>query len=135
MPGDIPSLTVRQAKRREIALGAQVAVAPGHEQVVRLAAAAASRTGWFVATAVDMSEGGLGFVTETFLPRGCAARVRLLDPRDNDTTVFEATVRVKRAQMVDRRPAYLVGAVFDESGAEFTERLTVFLRQIDGAAA
>lgn len=135
MSSDFASLTVRQNKRREIAIAAHVAIAPEHSAKVRLTPGATTRAGWFDATLVDASEGGLGLVTEVFVPRGCLIDVDIRNPINQDETLLKARLRVKRLQMIDRRPGYLAGGVFDDKSDDFNARLSGFLSQIDGDAA
>ena len=112
-----------------------VAVAPEHEAIVRLTPGAATRTGWFDATVVDASESGLGFVGELFVPRGCLVRIDIRNPLNTDESLLKTRLCIKRVQMIDRRPGYLVGGVFDDDSEEFTTRLTGFLATIDGVDA
>ncbi|MCB9847834.1 MAG: PilZ domain-containing protein [Phycisphaeraceae bacterium] len=131
MSSEYASLTVRQNRRREIAIAAHVAVAPHHAEIVRLAPGAATRGGWFDATVVDASEGGLGFVSELFVPRGCSVQVDIRSPVQPDESLIIAQMRIKRVLMVDRRPGYLVGGVFEGNDERFEELVSRFLRSID----
>jgi len=135
MSSDFASLTVRQNRRREIAVAAHVAVSPEHESIVRLSPGVATRGGWFDTTVVDASEGGLGFVSELFVPRGCLVRVDIRNPLNTDESLLVARMRIKRVLMVDRRPGYLVGGIFEDDTDDFPTRLTGFLSIIDGAEA
>ena len=114
---------------------AQVAVSPRHAEIVRLAPGAATRGGWFDSTVVDASEGGLGFVTELYVPRGCLVQVDIRNPISTDESIFVASMRIKRVLMIDRRPGYLVGGLFEDNPEEFADKLQGFLATIDGAAA
>ncbi len=135
MSSDFASLTVRQNRRREIAVSAHVAVSPKHAEIVRLAPGAATRGGWFDSTVVDASEGGLGFVSELYVPRGCLVDVDIRCPQNPEETIFVASMRIKRVLMIDRRPGYLVGGVFEGNPDEFEGKLQGFLAAIDGEAA
>jgi hypothetical protein len=135
MSSDFASLTVRQNRRREIAVAAHIAVAKEHAKIVRLAPGAATRAGWFDATVVDASEGGLGFVSELFVPRGCLVQVDIRNPLNTDESLLVASMRIKRVLMIDRRPGYLVGGIYANNTEEFQARLDGFLASIDGAEA
>lgn len=128
MPESDQNLTVRRSTRRMIGLAAELEVAPEHEECVRLAGGA------FSATAVDMSEGGIGVLAEGFLPKRCLATVRVLSPINDEHVLFSAKTRVARAVMVDRRPGYQLGLVFEDDAPDFEKRLATFLQQIDEAA-
>jgi c-di-GMP-binding flagellar brake protein YcgR len=123
------NLSIRRSVRRTIGLSAEISVAPEHESTVRL-----SGSSDISATAVDMSEGGIGVLSGGYLPRRCLAQVRLISPLDPQKEIFSARVRIARAVMVDRRPAYHIGMVFDDQSPEFIDRLTAFLQVIDNAA-
>jgi hypothetical protein len=135
MSSEFASLTVRQNRRREIAIAAHIAVTKEHAEIVRLAPGAATRAGWFDATVVDASEGGLGFVSELFVPRGCMVKVDIRNPLNTDESLLVAGMRIKRVQMIDRRPGYLIGGVFESNTDDFHARLTGFLASIDGPDA
>ena len=116
-------------------MSAHIAVSPKHAEIVRLAPGAATRGGWFDSTVVDASEGGLGFVSELYVPRGCLVDVDIRSPQNHDESIFIACMRIKRVLMIDRRPGYLVGGVFEDNPDEFAAKLHGFLAAIDGEAA
>jgi c-di-GMP-binding flagellar brake protein YcgR len=128
MPESDQNLTVRRSTRRMIGLAAEVEVAPEHEELVRLAGGAIS------ATAVDMSEGGIGVLAAGYLPKRCLATVRVMSPINDEQVLFTAKTRVARAVMVDRRPGYQLGLLFEDETPDFQDRLATFLQQIDEAA-
>jgi len=132
---DFASLTVRQNRRREIAIAAHVSVAAKHAEIVRLSPGAATRAGWFDATVVDASEGGLGFVGELFVPKGCLVSIDIRNPLNTEESLLNAQMRIKRLQMIDRRPGYLVGGIYEQNTDDFISRLAGFLGMIDGEAA
>lgn len=135
MSSEYASLTVRQNRRREIAIAAHIAVMKEHAEIVRLAPGAATRAGWFDGTVVDASEGGLGFVSELFVPRGCMVQVDIRNPLNTDQSLLVSSMRIKRVLMIDRRPGYLIGGVFENNTDDFHTRLTGFLASIDGPDA
>lgn len=110
-------LIVRRYERHELVLPAIVSVAPEHQSLVRFNSAVCERDGWIPATLTDISPGGLGLMTQVFLPRMSLIRVRVLRGHD-EAQVLDVKVRVQRVIMSDRRPAYLVGTAFVEVSEE-----------------
>jgi hypothetical protein len=107
---------LRRDVRHQVALRAQVCVAPVHGQSVRLSAGCGAKDGWVEADAVDFSLGGVGLITTVFFPRHTIVRVRLLSPGDEYKVLFEGDAIVRRAVMTDRRPAYHLGTSFHSLG-------------------
>ncbi len=103
---------------------AQVAVSSLHMPVVRLAPAAGAKDGWIEADAVDFSLGGVGLITQIFLPRHAVLRVRLLAPGEEQKVLFEGDAVVRRVIMTDRRPAYHVGTSFHTLDAESQKQIS-----------
>lgn len=133
MPFEEPQLTVRRSQRRAIGLDADVAIDPAHAEHVRFAPVVSLHDGALPVTAVDISEGGAGVVSTTFLPSGCRCSLRLRDPRGGDAPLFEAQVAVTRVVMIDRRPGYQIGLAFTDADRAFHERLDAFLELLDEA--
>jgi len=133
MPHEEPQLTVRRSQRRSIGLDADLAIDPGHAEQVRFAPVVSLRDGALPVTAVDVSEGGAGVISETFLPSGCRCSLRLRDPRGGEAPLFAAEVAVTRVVMIDRRPGYQIGLAFTDADRAFQERLDAFLDLLDEA--
>ncbi|MDX2116707.1 MAG: hypothetical protein SFY96_00830 [Planctomycetota bacterium] len=128
------AVSVRRSSRHDVSLRAQLCIAGTHANVVRLAAPAGARQGWLDVDVVDVSVGGLGFITSVFLPRDCRARLRVfLD--DSASPTAEVPLRLHRVNMTDRRPSYLIGAsITDASDAE-REKWKGVMTRISGEAA
>lgn len=126
-----PQLTVRRSQRRSIGFDADFEISPTHTDAVRFAPAVSMRDGALPVTAVDLSEGGIGVITTTFLPSSLRGTLRLRDPRGGETALFEAAVVVRRIVMIDRRPGYQVGLAFTENTDAFRARLEEFLALVD----
>ena len=73
----------------------------------------------------DLSEGGAGVVTQTFLPRGTQVEFRV--PGDGDTSTEGLAARVMRVSMVDREPHYAVGLRFEDPDKDTLGRLSELL--------
>ncbi len=128
---DDSGLTIRKTRRRVIGVNGDLALSDDHARLVKLSSAVRAREGRLPCTAVDISEGGMGVLCECFLPRRCRCDIRLLNPANPDEPIFTARMRVARPQMVDRRPGYQLGLIFDEDGSVFAERLQRFMTLID----
>ena len=112
-------LTVRRTERFEISLPARVRVAAKHHENVQFAKGIGDADRWINVDVVDFSQGGVGFVTEMFFPRALALEVEIPDLLDREGEVMiSCEMLIKRVQMTDRRPAYLVGCAFVDLDAE-----------------
>ncbi len=120
-------LLVRRTERFDISLPAQVRIAKQHVEMVLFAKGVAGDDRWIDVDVVDFSEGGVGFAVESFFPRSVDLELRILQGRDSASEVLlQCEMKVKRVQMTDRRPAYLVGCSFqgvDEQGQQSIQTL------------
>jgi hypothetical protein len=128
-----PQLTVRRSQRRSIGVEADFEIDPAHALLVRFAPAVSLRDGALPVTAVDLSEGGIGVITTTFLPAKLRGVLRLRNPLGGGSPLFQAAVAVRRSVMTDRRPGYQVGLAYTENDEAFRARLEAFLALIDDA--
>lgn len=110
-------LILRQHDRHELVCPAIVSVAPEHQSLVRFHPSVCERDGWIPATLTDISPGGLGLMTQVFLPRMSLVRVRVMRGQD-ERQVLDVKVRLQRVCMTDRRPAYLLGTLFVDLSEE-----------------
>lgn len=109
-------LTIRHTQREEIALPCVLEIASGHSPLVRLTGNAAATRGRIDATVIDASEGGLGVLSPVFLPKRALVRVRVRHPvAEDQPPLLEATLRVQRVVMTDRRPYYLIGFAYAQA--------------------
>jgi hypothetical protein len=120
----------RQSERHEIVLPIRARQTADTADRVRLVNARADDTP-IEGDLIDLSRGGLGFMTTRFLPKGARldARVCGLDA-DPSRPVLVARVRVQRVRMTDSRPAYLIGAAFIDSDAVFEHDLELLLQRL-----
>lgn len=122
-------LNIRKTQRRLIGLAGELVIREEHRARVKLTPKARADDGKIEVTAVDISEGGIGILCECFLPLQCRCRIRFDSPR-GEGELFAADVRVARPKMVDRRPGYQMGLIFDERSDEFEKRLDSFLELV-----
>lgn len=128
-----PSLTVRQHARHDVALDAELSVAPEQAQAVRFSSSAAGKNGRLQVVLTDISEGGLGVMSTVFVPRHALMDLRVKNPAlPEGPAALQMRIRVQRITMTDRRPGYLLGATFADDGPDFAARLDAFLRMLDG---
>ena len=130
---------VRRTERFEISLPSQVRVGVGHVEMVQFAKGVGDEDRWVTVELVDFSEGGIGFVSETFFPRGLNLQVKI--PGFGEMAgevILRCEMQIKRVQMTDRRPSYLVGGKFlnvdDETGYAIDAMIDRLGGAADGAA-
>lgn len=122
MPSDF-GLTVRRHERHLLSLPALVAVASNPAPVIGVEGFVGGRLRFSPesgvsdsgssAKVVDLGAGGLGFTSANFMPRGALLRVRVLGEGGSHAKLgLDATVRVQRVAMTDRKPTYLYGTSF-----------------------
>ncbi|MHC4975901.1 MAG: PilZ domain-containing protein [Planctomycetota bacterium] len=133
MSGGNDQLTIRSSLRRVIGLDADFALEDEHKELVRLTGKVVLRNGAIPSTAVDISDGGVGVLMTTFIPKRSLGTLRILNPQDDTSALFSARVRVARSQMVDRRPGYMLGLLFEDGSEDFERRLEEFLELVDEA--
>jgi hypothetical protein len=102
----------------EVSIRGLLAVAPTSAGVVRLTSAAGVRNGTLDVDIVDVSEGGVGAISMTFLPRGTWVKLQLLSPTPEALVLLDITGVVRRITMIDRRPAYQLGIGFEDLTAQ-----------------
>ena len=125
------AMNIRQAQRFDVAFRGRFAVAPASSGAVRFAPSSGARDGWIDADFVDMSQGGCGFMSPLFVPRGCHVRLQVLSV-DGSKALIDGLACIQRVIMTDRRPAYLVGASFRGQTPEFREQVNALLAGLAG---
>jgi hypothetical protein len=121
---------IRRTQRLDVSIRAMICVAPVHASAIKLAPPSGVKDGWIECDCVDVSIGGIGFITTAYLPRLTRLRVKLLSVAEQPEVVLECDCVVRRVPMTDRRPAYHVGCSFvdlDESQTQKIEELLVML--------
>jgi len=126
-------LIIRENERHEVSLPILVRVAHAHRDAVRYARGVTDEHGWLAAHLIDFSIAGVGFVSEVFLPRGTTYEIRIPDPdAGSGGPLFEGVVRIMRIQMMDRRPAYLIGSAFADQGEDLEGRVGRIIERFTG---
>jgi len=128
---DREELSIRRTVRHEVFLPARIAVAPEHAEIVRLASTSPGEPSIEV-DLIDFSAGGVGMISQTYLPRNCLIQVRVLSPDENQSEpLFEAIAQIQRIVMTDRRPAYLIGTSFIDLTPKQQEQIDAVLATLD----
>ena len=120
-------LAIRRHSRLDVSLRGKFMVAPEHKGIVRFTATGPG--GWLDADIVDLSEGGLAFMSTVFVPRRTILAVRMLGPTEAIQPLVELTLRIQRVQMTDRRPAYLIGGAFENLQPDQRQILQTIVEQ------
>lgn len=124
-------LRFRSASRHDVALDATLTLrAPDNEQV-RFSRSAVALDGSWHATVVDVSEGGLGAICELYVPTWARVHVHIPWPGQPERPLFDMDCMARRIQMIDRRPAYLIGLQFDDSSESAHQSLEEFMTLIE----
>ncbi len=137
MPSDF-GLTVRRHERHQLSLAGLVGVgqhpapAIGVDGFVggrlRFSPESGVSESGFPVTVVDLGAGGLGFTCAHFVPRGAILRVRVLGENGSHADLrLDATVRVQRVTMTDRKPTYLFGTSFVNPSAALQGRIKALI--------
>lgn len=122
-------LTVRQTVRYELKLRAVLEIASEHSGQVRMSVGGVARTEGIDLKTVDFSEGGIGLMSDIFLPRGCLARVKVFEGEgQEETVVLDARVRIRRVIMTDPKPTYFLGTAFVDPGPRLQQQLERLIR-------
>ena len=128
----ITGLTIRQYSREAVELPIEFIVSDEHTTQVRLSSTgSATHEQAITGFAVDISSGGMGLVTDHYLPRMCKGIVRVFSPGSNARSedaalrkvVFEHLVKVRRTSMSSHDPTYLVGVSFLQPEADLAQQI------------
>lgn len=139
-------LIIRRNERHEVSLPARVRVAFSHTELVKLSKGTANEKGWLDVHLIDFSENGLGIVTEVFFPRGCVLEAQIpvvrgavlegdlggSEESEGGVAMLNCEMRVMRVQMMDRRPAYLIGGSFVDPSNETKAKINELLDRLSG---
>lgn len=127
-------LRFRSASRHDVALDAKLSLQPPDAERIRFSRSAVAPDGSWHGTVVDVSDGGLGLICEVYVPVWSRVRVRIPWPNEPGRVLFEADGLTRRVQMIDRRPAYLLGLQYDELVGDQLACLQRFMDLIDEGA-
>ncbi len=104
-------LIVRRSVRFEISLPARMRIAAHHADAISFAKGVCGENRWIDISVIDFAQGGLGFMTDVFLPRQVDLEIEI--PSGSGEEIYlNCELRVQRVQMTDRRPGYKIGGAF-----------------------
>ncbi len=115
---EAPPVIVRNAVRHDVVIRGSVRIAPCDIAAVRVGPASGAQNGWIDVDIVDLSENGLGLISPVFFPRRTVLEIRVLDHGEAPAVIAHLVIKVQRAIMTDRRPAYLAGCTFENNSNE-----------------
>lgn len=104
-------LIVRRSVRFEISLPARMRIAAHHADAISFAKGVCGENRWIDISVIDFAQGGLGFMTDVFLPRQVDLEIEI-PSGSGDGVYLNCELRVQRVQMTDRRPGYKIGGAF-----------------------
>lgn len=125
-------LIIRRNERHEVSLPARARVSFSHADKVKFSKGAGGQDGWMDVHLIDFSDSGLGMVSTRFFPRGSVIDVVVPDPAGGDEAMIQCSIRVMRVQMTDRRPAYMVGGLFNEPEERLIQQIDELLDRLTG---
>jgi len=142
MPASNDPLNTRQHKRSEAQLQAQLIIDDAiREQLAFSPSSGALDSHCIRGTVADISQGGLGLASSQFLPKQCRARIRVereFGTTSEAATVLEENVLVRRIEMLDHGPTYLIGMSFEKCDEAAQHRINAAIAALadhSGSAA
>jgi hypothetical protein len=111
-------IIIRQSARHDVCLRGLVRIAPESAGIVKFARASGAKDGWCEVDIVDLSSGGVGFISMLFLPRRTLLTLQVFGNVPEAPPLATFNCRIQRVCMTDRRPAYLIGAAVELPDAE-----------------
>ena len=128
-------LIVRRSERFEISIPARVRISAINAENVLFAKGVTDADRWVQVDIVDFAQGGVGFVSDLFFARGVNLDLEIrLNEDTNSDPMLQTHMMVKRVQMTDRRPAYLIGCSFVDSDEQTQESISELLFRLSGDA-
>jgi len=113
-------------------MAASIEIAGASRAQVRPAPAALNRHGRVDGTLMDISGGGAGLVIPEFVPKWCRVTLAIHEEAGSDDALVRAGGEVRRVQMLDRRPSYLVGIGFVDLSEEAMAGIAALIARVDG---
>jgi hypothetical protein len=129
MASDIAT-NIRRGQRMDVSIRAMLAVSDVHAGAIKLAAPSGVKDGWIECDCVDVSIGGIGFLTTVYYPRLTRLRVKLFGVDETTKPILECECVVRRIPMTDRRPAYHVGCSFGDLDATQQQCVDKLMRSV-----
>jgi len=81
---------------------------------------------------MDISGGGAGLVVGEYVPKWAQVIVGVHRSEEDAESVLLAPGVVRRVQMLDRRPSYLIGVGFERLTDDEFEQIASLIADIDG---
>ncbi|MHC5112894.1 MAG: PilZ domain-containing protein [Planctomycetota bacterium] len=126
-------LTIRQHAREALELRVEFVVREAHREQVRFSPmSSAPQPHVTRGTAQDISSGGMGLISEHYVPRMCEGTVRVYDPNPVTTAAdgspvyevaFEHAVRVRRVTLASHEPTYSLGLAFIDPAPDMAQQV------------
>lgn len=114
-------------------MAASVEIAESSVAQVRMSPAAMNRHGRVDGTLTDISGGGAGLVIPEYVPQWCRVTLAIHEEAGSSEALVRASGAVRRVQMLDRRPSYLVGVGFEDLSESSMGEIAALIARIDGA--
>lgn len=128
-------LIVRRSERYEISIPARVRISAINAESVQFAKGVTDADRWVQIDVVDFAQGGVGFVSDLFFARGIHLDLEIRQTDDMTTDpMIQTQMVVRRVQMTDRRPAYLVGCSFNDLDDKSQESIAELLFRLSGGS-
>jgi hypothetical protein len=126
---------VRNSSRIDVSLRGLLQIAPESAAAVSFARAAGLKDGRVEVDVVDLSRGGVGVVSLHFVPRRCRVLVSIFGAVHGAAPIATVPCNVQRVCMTDRRPAYLIGAAFEDLTPALQANVNELLSLFEGTSA
>jgi len=132
MTEPVHHLRFREDERREVAMSASITLTDADTGQLRVIPGVLSKHGRINGTLMDISSGGAGLVVSEYVPRWCRVMVGVHRSEEDGKSIVSAPGVVRRVQMLDRRPSYLLGVSFSDLDEDSHGKLIRLLSMIDG---
>lgn len=125
---------IRRSDRHEIVLPCRLRVHESEDKQVRLSSRSGHQDGWVSGDLIDIALGGAGLITTSFFPRGSLIDFELHELESQGLEpILEIGARVRRVAMMDRRPSYMIGVLFDRPSPNSEGLLAKLIDRIMGS--
>jgi len=132
MPESPRHLRFRSEERREVALAASITLSQIDAEQLRVTSDVLSKHSRIEGTLMDISGGGAGLVVGEYVPKWAQVIVGVHRSEEDAESVLLAPGVVRRVQMLDRRPSYLIGVGFERLTDDEFEQIASLIADIDG---
>ena len=102
---------------------------------LRVTGGVLSRFSRIEGTLMDISGGGAGLVVGEYVPKWASVTLGVHRGEGMEEALLRARCVVRRVQMLDRRPSYLLGVGFEGQNESEVAQLAGLIAEIDGVEA